>query len=121
MKSVQPTPKAGRNLPAAIASGVALVVIVILSLFTLKWIFGVVAIIALLIAVREFVTVLSRRNISVSRTPVYLATVLIPAAAYIWGFEAQLIATGFLSSLSCFGEFERVPQVISLTLAHRFF
>lgn len=89
-----PTSKAGRNLPAAIASGVALVAIVIVSLSTVKWIFGVVAIIALLIAVHEFVTVLHRRNISVSRTPVYLATVIIPAVAYIWGFEAQLIATG---------------------------
>jgi phosphatidate cytidylyltransferase len=89
-----PASKAGRNLPAAIASGVALVAIVIVSLSTVKWIFGVVAIIALLVAVHEFVTVLHRRNISVSRTPVYLATVIIPTVAYIWGFEAQLIATG---------------------------
>jgi phosphatidate cytidylyltransferase len=94
MESEQPTPKAGRNLPAAIASGIALIVVVILTLFTVKWFFGVVAIIALLIAVHELVTVFSRRNISVSRTPVYLATAFIPAAAYIWGFEAQLIATG---------------------------
>jgi phosphatidate cytidylyltransferase len=94
VNSAQPTPKAGRNLPAAIASGVALVAIVLVPLFTVKWLFGVVAIIALLIAVHEFVTVLQRRNISVSRTPVYLATAVIPAVAYIWGFEAQLIATG---------------------------
>ncbi len=63
MESEQPTPKAGRNLPAAIASGIALIVVVILTLFTVKWFFGVVAIISLLIAVHELVTVLSRRNI----------------------------------------------------------
>lgn len=94
MNSRSTLPKAGRNLPAAVASGVSLAVIVIASLFTYKWIFGIVAIIALLIAVREFVTVLARRNISVSRTPVYAATIIIPSVAYFWGFEAQLIATG---------------------------
>ena len=47
--------KAGRNLPAAIASGVALAVIVILSLFTLKWLFVVVVIGTMLVAVREIV------------------------------------------------------------------
>lgn len=87
-------PKAGRNLPAAIASGLALVAIVVVSLSTVKWLFGVVAILALLVAVHEFVNVLNRRNISVSRTPVYLATVIVPTVAYIWGFEAQLIAMG---------------------------
>jgi len=87
--------KAGRNLPAAVASGVALAAIVIFSLATWKWIFGIVAIIALVIAVHEFVMVLKTRNIYVARTPVYLAAVVIPAVAYLWGFEAQLVATGF--------------------------
>ena len=96
------TPKAGRNLPAAIGSGVGLGVIVIVSLFTYKWLFGVVAIIALLIAVREFVRALARRNIAVSRTPVYAATIAIPAVAYLWGFESQLIATGIAILLVMF-------------------
>ena len=87
--------KAGRNLPAAVASGVALAAIVIFSLATWKWIFGIVAIIALVIAVHEFVTILRTRDIKVARTPVYLAAVVIPSVAYVWGFEAQLIATGF--------------------------
>jgi phosphatidate cytidylyltransferase len=87
--------KAGRNLPAAIASGVALAAIVIFSLATWKWIFGIVAIIALVIAVHEFVMILKTRDIYVARTPVYLAAVVIPAVAYVWGFEAQLVATGF--------------------------
>lgn len=94
MAAEKSSPKAGRNLPAAIGSSVALALLVIVSLTTVKWLFGIVAIIALLIAVHEFVSALSRRSISVSRTPVYLATAIIPAVAYIWGFEAQLIGTG---------------------------
>ena len=53
--SEKPKTKAGRNLPAAIASAVVLGILVIVSLFTIKWLFGVVAIVALLVAVHEFV------------------------------------------------------------------
>ena len=86
--------KTGRNLPAAIVSAVVLAVLVIVSLFTIKWLFGVVAVVALLVAVHEFVTVLQSKGIHVARTPVYLATAVIPSVAYIWGFEAQLATTG---------------------------
>ncbi len=92
--SENPRIKAGRNLPAAIASGVVLAILAIVSLFTIPWLFGVLAIAALLGAVHEFVSVLRLKGIHVARTPVYLATVAIPSAAYIWGFEAQLAATG---------------------------
>lgn len=92
--SEKPRSKAGRNLPAAIVSAVILAVLVLVSLFTVKWLFGVVAIVALLVAVHEFVTVLQSKGIHVARTPVYLATAVIPSVAYIWGFEAQLAATG---------------------------
>jgi len=86
--------KPGRNLPAAIVSAVVLAVLVLVSLFTIKWLFGVVAIAALLVAVHEFVKVLESKGIHVARTPVYLATAVIPSVAYIWGFEAQLATTG---------------------------
>jgi phosphatidate cytidylyltransferase len=86
--------KTGRNLPAAIISAVVLAVLVIVSLFTIKWLFGVVAVVALLVAVHEFVSVLQSKGIHVARTPVYLATAVIPSVAYIWGFEAQLATTG---------------------------
>ncbi len=92
--SENPRIKAGRNLPAAIASGVVLAILAIVSLFTIPWLFGVLAVAALLGAVHEFVSVLRLKGIHVARTPVYLATVAIPSAAYIWGFEAQLAATG---------------------------
>jgi phosphatidate cytidylyltransferase len=71
-----------------------LAVLVLVSLFTIKWLFGVVAIVALLVAVQEFVKVLESKGIHVARTPVYLATAVIPSVAYIWGFEAQLATTG---------------------------
>jgi phosphatidate cytidylyltransferase len=86
--------RAGRNLPAAIASGVALVAIVLVSLFTVKWLFGVVVVIALLIAGREFVSAFQGRNIRVARTPVYLSILTFPAISYIWGPTAIVIALG---------------------------
>ncbi len=92
--SDNPRIKAGRNLPAAIASGVVLAILAIVSLFTIKWLFGILVIVALLVAVHEFVSVLRSKGIHVARTPVYLATAVIPSVAYIWGFEAQLATTG---------------------------
>ena len=88
------TSRAGRNLPAAIASGVVLGLVVAVSLFTLKWIFAVVVIVALLIAVQEFVQAFARNSIRLARTPLYAGTVAIPAVAYVWGPTAQLAATG---------------------------
>ena len=92
--SENPKIKAGRNLPAAVASGLVLVILVIVSLVTIKWLFGVLAVAALLVAVHEFVSVLRSKGIHVARTPVYIASAAIPGAAYLWGLEAQLAATG---------------------------
>ena len=92
--SENPKIKAGRNLPAAVASGLVLAILVIVSLVTIKWLFGVLAVAALLVAVHEFVSVLRSKGIHVARTPVYIATAAIPSAAYLWGLEAQLAATG---------------------------
>lgn len=86
--------RAGRNLPAAIASGVALGAVVLVSLFTVKWLFGVVVVVALLIAGREFIAAFQGRNIRVARTPVYLSIVTFPAISYVWGPTAIVIALG---------------------------
>jgi phosphatidate cytidylyltransferase len=77
-----------------VASGLVLALLVIVSLVTIKWLFGVLAVAALLVAVHEFVSVLRSKGIHVARTPVYIATAAIPGAAYLWGLEAQLAATG---------------------------
>ena len=92
--SEDPKIKAGRNLPAAVASGLVLALLVIVSLVTIKWLFGVLAVAALLVAVHEFVSVLRSKGIHVARTPVYIATAAIPTVAYLWGLQAQLAATG---------------------------
>jgi phosphatidate cytidylyltransferase len=94
--AADPAPKsrAGRNLPAAIASAVALAVVVLVSLFTLKWIFAIVVVVALSIAIRELVSAFGHSGIRLARTPLYVAAVAVPGVAYVWGATAQLVATG---------------------------
>ena len=101
--SEDPKIKAGRNLPAAVASGLVLALLVIVSLVTIKWLFGVLAVAALLVAVHEFVSVLRSKGIHVARTPVYIATAVIPSVAYLWVCKPKLPRLGFQSWLSCCG------------------
>ncbi|MSV53295.1 MAG: phosphatidate cytidylyltransferase [Actinobacteria bacterium] len=86
--------RAGRNLPAAIGSALALAAVVLVSLFTIKWLFGIVVIITIVVAVREFVLAFGKRDIHIARTPLFLAAVLLPGAAYLWGPLAQLFIFG---------------------------
>jgi len=86
--------RAGRNLPAAIASGVGLAIVVVLSLFLVKWLFVVVTIATMLVAVREIISAFDGRGIKVARTPAYAATVVVPAIAYVWGPVALVAGTG---------------------------
>ena len=86
--------RAGRNLPAAIASGVVLAVLVVVSLIWMKWLFGVLTAAALVIALTELTQAFAQRDIRVARTPVYATTVVGMAAAYIWGAEALLVCMG---------------------------
>lgn len=92
--------RAGRNLPAAIASALVLAAIVLVSLFTLKWLFGVVVIAALAIAMREMVVAFAARDINIARVPAYAAVVILPAVAYLAGPIWQLVATGALLLLA---------------------
>jgi phosphatidate cytidylyltransferase len=86
--------RAGRNLPAAIASGVVLGLVVYLSLFFVKWVFAVVVIAALLICARELLQAFGRNSIRLARTPLFVGTAVIPAVAYVWGPTAMIAATG---------------------------
>lgn len=92
--------RAGRNLPAAIASALVLAAIVLVSLFTLKWLFGVVVIAALAIAMREMVVAFAARDINIARVPAYAAVVILPTVAYLAGPIWQLVATGALLLLA---------------------
>jgi len=92
--------RAGRNLPAAIASALVLAAIVLVSLFTVKWLFGIVVIAALAIAMREMVVAFATRDIKIARVPAYTAVVVLPAVAYLAGPIWQLVATGGLLLLA---------------------
>jgi phosphatidate cytidylyltransferase len=90
-----PTPsRAGRNLPAAIASGVVLAALVVASLVWIPWLFGVLAAAALCLGVYELTKAFATAGIRVARTPVYATTLVGMAVAYIWGSEALLVVFG---------------------------
>ena len=99
--------RAGRNLPAAIASGVVLAAVVVLSLFTFKWLFVPVVIATMLVAVSEVIAAFRNAGIQVARTPAYAATVAIPVVAYVWGPVAMLAATGIAILLVLFWRIRR--------------
>ncbi|MBM3687880.1 MAG: phosphatidate cytidylyltransferase, partial [Actinobacteria bacterium] len=86
--------RAGRNLPAAIASGVVLALLVVVSLVWIPWLFGVLAAAALCLAIYELTTAFAAAGIHAARTPVYATTVVGMAVAYVWGTEALLITMG---------------------------
>jgi phosphatidate cytidylyltransferase len=94
MSAPAPASRAGRNLPAAIASGVVLGIVVYVSLFFVKSVFAVVVIAALLICARELFQAFGRSSIQLARTPLFVGTLLIPAVAYVWGPTAMIAATG---------------------------
>ena len=100
MTGSTPGSRAGRNLPAAVASSLVLGALVLVSLFTLKWLFVVVVCAALLIASRELVSAFQGAGIRIARTPVYASAAILPAVAYIWGPVPQLVVTGAAVLLS---------------------
>jgi phosphatidate cytidylyltransferase len=93
-KAGEKSSRAGRNLPAAIVSSLILGAVVLASLFTVKWLFCVVVTVALLIAVHEFVNAFAHRDIRIARMPLYAATAVMPALAYIWGTTALHLSLG---------------------------
>ncbi|MFN8172740.1 MAG: phosphatidate cytidylyltransferase [Candidatus Nanopelagicales bacterium] len=89
-----PASRAGRNLPAAIATGVGLGIVVVLSLSLVKWVFVLVVIATMLVAVHEVIAAFAGNGVKVARTPVYAATAVVPAVTYVWGPVGLLAATG---------------------------
>ena len=86
--------RAGRNLPAAIATGVGLLALCLVTLFTYKWTFGVVVSIAMVIAVWEFSNAFRQYGIQLTRVPVVLAAAVMPLAAFWYGVTGQLVVMG---------------------------
>src|SRR5579872_6586839 len=80
-----PTPRAGRNLYAAIGAGVLLGALILVCLFVRKELFVVLAAIASAIGVRELIRALAHKQIEVAGIPLLIAAVGIPVVAYLGG------------------------------------
>lgn len=83
-----PTPRAGRNLYAAIGVGVLLGAIVILSLFVKKELFVVVATAAAVIGCVEMLRAMAHGNLHPPAVPVLASAAVLPVVAYAWGAPA---------------------------------
>jgi phosphatidate cytidylyltransferase len=87
------TSRAGRDLPAAIASGVVLGVAVVASLVLWKPAFMVVVVAAVLVAVWELGHAFQAGHIRLAREPVMLGGVVAVLVAYLYGSPALVTAT----------------------------
>lgn len=86
------TGRAGRNLPAAIGVGLLLGAAIIVSLFTWKWLFLILVLAAILLAVDEVAKAFSTGGTKVERVPILAGTAAMLVAAYFDGPRALVIA-----------------------------
>jgi phosphatidate cytidylyltransferase len=84
--------RAGRNLPAAIAVGVALGAVILGSLLWLKFLFVFVVLAAAAVAVEELVRALRTSGASIARQPLFAGTAAMLVAAYFAGPKGLLVA-----------------------------
>ena len=87
--------RAGRDLPAAIAVGVALAVVIVASMVVAKAAFVGVVAAAVLVALRELTTALSGAGVQVPVVPLAAGSVGMLAAAYAGGAAALAVALAF--------------------------
>ena len=85
--------RAGRDLPAAIISGVTLVSLILLSLFFWKTAFMAIVAIAVVVAVWELQRGLSAKGVDIPEQPLMLGGVVMVVVAYYWGAPALVTAT----------------------------
>jgi phosphatidate cytidylyltransferase len=90
---VAPASRAGRNLPAAIASGVVLGIAIIASLVFWKPAFMLIVVAAVLVAVWELGHAFATGEIRIAREPVMAGGVLMVLVAYFFGAPALVTAT----------------------------
>ncbi len=96
-----PTPRAGRNLYAAIGVGVLLGGLVIASLFIRKEAFVVVATVAAVVATWELLRAMAEGDIHPPAVPTFLGAAVIPPVAYAFGPQAlaSAVALTFVAIL----------------------
>lgn len=90
--AASPTPRAGRNLPAAIVVGLILLAAVLAGLFLWPLGFVFVATAAGVLGVWEVFRALQTRKTTIPIVPVLIGSVAIPFSAFFGGPEAQLFA-----------------------------
>jgi phosphatidate cytidylyltransferase len=92
-----PAPKdhgrAGRNLPAAVASAAVLLSAIALSLLLWKTAFMVIVAIALVVAVWELHRAFETVDVDIPEQPIMLGGVVMVVVAYYWGAPALVTAT----------------------------
>jgi phosphatidate cytidylyltransferase len=96
----QKASRAGRDLPAAIASGVVLGIAIVGSLVLWKPAFMVVVVAAVVVAVWELGHAFATGEIRITREPVMLGGVVMVVAAYLFGAPALVTATA-VTALVC--------------------
>src|SRR3954454_23931437 len=94
------TSRAGRNLPAAIASGVVLGLAIVASLAFWKPAFMVIVVGAVLVAVWELSHAFASGDIRITREPVMGGGVVMVLAAFLFGAPALVTATA-VTALGC--------------------
>ena len=87
-----PTPRAGRNLYAAIGVGVLLGAIVVVSLFVRKELFVAVAMAAAVIGCIEMLRAMAHGNLHPPAIPTLASAAALPLVAYLWGATALAFA-----------------------------
>ena len=85
--------RAGRNLPAAVASAVVLLVAIAVSLLFWKTAFMGIVVAAVVVAVWELRQGLLAAEIDLPEQPLMVGGVVMVLVAYIWGAEALVTAT----------------------------
>jgi phosphatidate cytidylyltransferase len=85
--------RAGRDLPAAIASAAVLVGAILLSLLFWKTAFMVIVAIAVVVAIWELHKGFRAKDIELPEQPLMLGGVVMVAVAYFWGAPALVTAT----------------------------
>lgn len=85
---------AGRNLPVAIAVGLALIGLVLVSLLFVKWLFVALAVIALSFGALELIRGLQPAGARVSRSLTVLGIGAVLVSAYVWGPIGLIVAYG---------------------------
>ena len=85
--------RAGRNLPAAIASGVVLMVAIVLSLVFWEPAFMIIVAAAVVVAVWEMHQGMKVRGIDLPQEPLMIGGVIMVLVAYLFGAPALVTAT----------------------------